>query len=255
MTGLLEIDGLSVAFGGVKALTDVSMTVTTGTVHGLIGPNGAGKTTLLNAISRLVPPDRGAIRFDGQDLLAAQPDQIAGFGISRTFQNFGLIPEFSVRDNVTCGYHCRHKAHIVDEFLMPWRRNAFEREASAQVGRVLHATGLDIVADQPVSGLSYGLRKAVELARGMVAAPRLLLLDEPTAGLTSPDMIRLRETLDQFRRDSDLTIVVITHHLEFLTEIADTVTVLDLGRVIASGTPAEVQKDRNVIRAYIGEEV
>jgi len=254
MTPLLKISDVSVTFGGVRALTDVSMSVTPGTVHGLIGPNGAGKTTLLNAISRLVLPDSGAIQFDGRDILTAKPDEIAGFGIARTFQNFGLIPDFTVRDNVKCGYHSRHGAHLVDEFLMPWRRNAFERETEAEVERVLAATNLQEVADQPVSGLSYGLRKAVELARGMVAAPRLLLLDEPTAGLTSPDMLRLRETLDRYREVSDLTIVVITHHLEFLSDVADFVTVLDVGRVIANGTPTEVQKDENVVRAYIGED-
>ena len=253
MTSLLDIRGLGVRFGGVAALSDVTVSVRPGAVHGLIGPNGAGKTTLLNCISRLIPPTSGTIRFDGRDLLSASAHQIAGIGISRSFQNLGLISQLSVLDNVKVGFHARHPGTLLDELLLIPRRNTNERETADRARAALRLAGLEDKADLPVSALSYGLRKSVEFARAIVGEPRLLLLDEPTAGLSPFEMDELRDRLRVLMSTRPTTLLVITHHLEFLAEIADSVTVLDLGRVIASGSPAEIRADPAVISAYVGE--
>ncbi|TXL71364.1 ABC transporter ATP-binding protein [Vineibacter terrae] len=251
---LLEIQGLSVQFGGVTALSGVDLLVRPQSVHGLIGPNGAGKTTLLNCITRLVRPTAGSIRLAGADLLAAPPHAIAGMGIARTFQNFGLIGELSVLENVMAGMHARHPGGLLEEMLLLGRRNRHERQARARALESLAFTGLSDVADRLVASLPYGMRKAVELARAIAIDPRLLLLDEPTAGLNEAEMERLRRTLRELQRSTDVTILLITHHVEFLLGIADAVTVLDLGRRIAFGDPSLVKTDPQVVAAYIGTE-
>ncbi len=251
---LLEIQGLSVQFGGVRALSEVDLLVRPQSVHGLIGPNGAGKTTLLNCITRLVRPTAGSIRLAGVDLLTAPPHAIAGKGIARTFQNFGLIGELSVLENVMAGMHARHPGGLLEEMLLLGRRNRHEREARTRALASLAFTGLSDVADRLVASLPYGVRKAVELARAIAIEPRLLLLDEPTAGLNEAEMERLRRTLRELQRSTDVTILLITHHVEFLLGIADAVTVLDLGRRIAFGDPSLVKTDPQVVAAYIGTE-
>jgi branched-chain amino acid transport system ATP-binding protein len=251
---LLEVRDLSVRFGGVAALTDVELLVRQGSVHGLIGPNGAGKTTLLNCITRLVQPTAGSIRLDGADLLALAPHAIAGMGIARTFQNFGLIGELSVLDNVMAGMHARHPGGLLDEMLLIGRRNRRESDVRARALASLAFAGLSDVGDRLVAGLPYGTRKAVELARAAAIDPKLLLLDEPTAGLNEMEMERLRQTLLELKRTTDVTILVITHHVEFLLGVADAVTVLDLGRRIAFGDPSLVKTDPAVVAAYIGTE-
>jgi branched-chain amino acid transport system ATP-binding protein len=251
---LLEIDNLSVGFGGVKALDRIGLEIERGTVHGLIGPNGAGKTTLLNAISRLVSPSSGSIRFDGHDLLQHPAHRVAGLGIARTFQNLGLIEHASALDNVLVGLHTLHPATILDEVFAFWRRNAAEREARRAASEMLQAVGLDHVSDSAVKGLAYGMRKNIELARACVGRPKLVMLDEPTAGLNAAEMDRLKALLLSLRKKRDLTILIITHHVEFLVGLADVTTVLDLGRPIAHGTPAQVHKDPLVVSAYFGSE-
>lgn len=249
---LLAASGLSVSFGGVAALSDIELKVDTGSIHGLIGPNGAGKTTLLNCISRLVSPRAGTLRFAGADLLALAPWQIAGAGIARTFQNFGLVPELSVLDNVMAGMHAVHPGTLLDELVRVRRRNLNEAAMRQRALETLTVLGLEPVAERPVASLAYGIRKSVELARAAACHPRLLLLDEPTAGLSRADMDALRHTLMSLRSRSDMTILVITHHIEFLLAIADAITVLDLGRTIAQGHPSLVRSDPAVIRAYVG---
>ena len=251
---LLDVQNLTVRFGGVAALTDVGLAVRTGTAHGLIGPNGAGKTTLLNAITRLVRPTSGSIVFDGHDLGGVAPHDIARLGISRTFQNLGLVASLSVLENVMVGVHARHQGGLLDELLLIPRRIRREREARARAWAALELAGLTGIADQPAAGLPYGTRKAVELARACAAAPKLLLLDEPTAGLNRLEMDQLRDTLGTLRRATGVTVLVITHHVEFLLGVADEVTVLDLGRRIAFGEPSLVKTDPKVIEAYIGTE-
>ncbi|HTV71420.1 MAG TPA: ABC transporter ATP-binding protein [Rhizobiaceae bacterium] len=251
---LLSATDLTVSFGGVKALSDVDLAIERGSIHGLIGPNGAGKTTLLNAISRLVRPSAGGITFDGHDLLSHAPHEIAQLGIARTFQNLGLIEQATVVDNVLVGLHTRHPASIIDEVALVWRRNRAERDALHAAGGVLKAVALEHVADVSVKGLSYGTRKNVELARACVGDPKLLMLDEPTAGLNAAEMDRLKTLLLSLRDTRGVTILIITHHVEFLVGIADVTTVLDLGRVIAHGTPNQVHRNPRVVSAYFGSE-
>ncbi|WP_326535692.1 ABC transporter ATP-binding protein [Pseudorhodoferax sp.] len=251
---LLDIAGLSVRFGGVQALADVDLQVRQGAIHGLIGPNGAGKTTLLNCISRLVEPQAGSMRFAGTDLLRCRPWQIAGAGIARTFQNFGLVGELSVLDNVMAGMHAVHPASLLDELVRPGRRRRAEDSVRTRALEALGLMDLLPLADRPVGALPYGLRKNVELARAIATQPRLVLLDEPTAGLSHHDMQALHATLSAWRRRGEFTVLVITHHIEFLLAIADEVTVLDLGRTIARGVPSLVRSDPAVVRAYVGTE-
>lgn len=249
---LLDVDAVSVRFGGVAALSEVGLAVKSGTIHGLIGPNGAGKTTLLNCISRLVQPDTGCMLFDGRSLLAFPAHAVASLGISRTFQNFGLIDQLTVLDNVLAGMHSVCPGTILDELFFIPRRNAFERDARARARSALELLDLGGIESRIVSTLPYGTRKAVELARAIAVDPKLVLLDEPTAGLNQMEMNALRKILLALRDRKGLTILVISHHLEFLLGAVDEITVLDLGRRIASGAPAEVKNDPAVIAAYIG---
>jgi branched-chain amino acid transport system ATP-binding protein len=251
---LLDIASLSVAFGGVAVLQAVDLRVQAGSIHGLIGPNGAGKTTLINCISRLVRPNSGTMHFDGIDLTGLSAHQVAGAGIARTFQNFGLIGELSVLDNVVAGRHARHPGTLFDELVCIWRRNANERAARTRALDALEMVGLTALAQHPVSSLSYGTRKSVELARASILDPKLLMLDEPTAGLSRGEMEDLRQTLLALRKRSGVTILVITHHIEFLLGVADQVTVLDLGKCIASGHPSLVRDNPQVVAAYVGTE-
>lgn len=249
---LLELDAISVQFGGVSALSGVGLAVRAGTLHGLIGPNGAGKTTLLNCISRLVEPQSGQMKFAGHDLLAYRPHSVAELGISRTFQNFGLIEQLSVLDNVLAGMHCVLPGSIVDEMLMIGKTNVQERHARVRARGALEMLGLSRFENRTVSTLPYGTRKSVELARAIAVDPKLVLLDEPTAGLNQLEMNALRLILLALRDKHALTILVISHHLEFLLGVVDEITVLDLGRRIAHGDPALVKSDAAVIAAYIG---
>lgn len=249
---LLQIEAMSVRFGGVVALDEVDLTVEAGSIHGLIGPNGAGKTTLLNAISRLVEPSGGSLRFAGNDMLSYRPHQITPLGVARTFQNLGLIEESSVLDNVLVGLHTVHQGTLFDDLVRFWRRNRIEAEMRQRALRMLSLVGLEEVALTPVRQLAYGIRKNTELARACVGRPKLLMLDEPTAGLNSTEMERLAKLLARLNREEGLTILVITHHVEFLLELAHVATVLDLGRRIAHGTPQEVRNNPDVITAYIG---
>jgi ABC-type branched-subunit amino acid transport system ATPase component len=248
---LVSVSDLTVAFGGVAALTDVNIEIEEGSFHGLIGPNGAGKTTLLNCISRLVNPRSGRMAYGETDLLALRPNQLAGIGITRTFQNFGLIAQFSTLENVMAGMYSRHPGTLLDDFLFVNRRNAAEAEVRRRAAEAIDFVGLSKFVDSAAVTLPYGRRKAIELARALAPRPRLLLLDEPTAGLNHGEMDELKALLTKLRA-SGVTVLIITHHVEFLREIADVVTVLHLGCRIAHGAPVEVTTDPKVVAAYIG---
>jgi branched-chain amino acid transport system ATP-binding protein len=252
---LLEIENLSLAFSGLRALTNVSFNVDAGQIVGLIGPNGAGKSTLLNCISRLYQPDIGAIRFEGADLGNRKPHEVAALGIRRTFQNLELFREASVRENVTLGLAYRYRAPLVSEFFDLPPSRAQRRAAAEEADRILAACGLDAVADTFVSELPYGIQKTVELARALAGHPKLLLLDEPAAGMNPEESRRVADAICRLRDQDGITILLIEHDMRVVMAVCDRIIVLDHGEAIAAGLPAEIRCSPAVINAYLGEEV
>lgn len=251
---LLAVENLSVAFAGLKALDRVNFSVGRGQIFGLIGPNGAGKTTMLNCLTRIYPPSSGKLTFDGIDLLATPLHKVNSLGIARTFQNLELLEGETAVENVLMGVLANARTSVVGDILgTPSARRA-DRLARERAIAALDRLGIADSADRVVSTLPYGIQKRVELARALVTEPKLLLLDEPAAGLNSEETHAVSELLVDLRRRDGLTSILIEHDMPLVMSVCDEILVLDHGEAIACGAPAAIQADQKVVVAYLGEE-
>ena len=250
---LLEVQNIGKRFGGLQAVKDVSFTVRQGMIKAVIGPNGAGKTTLFNLVSGFLAPDTGRVLFRDRPIHGRGPHEIAGLGLSRTFQHIKLFSHMTALENVMVGRHVRSRAGFVAGMLnLPWTRRE-GREVRDRALEVMDFLGIAAFADRPATSLSYGQQRTIELARALASEPALLLLDEPAAGLN------MRETMDMAKliekiRDRGVTVLIVEHDMQLVMNISDEIVVLSYGEKIADDRPLAVQKDAHVIRVYLGED-
>jgi len=244
---VLEVKGVSRRFGSLVAVRDVSMKVENGELRAIIGPNGAGKTTFFNLISGFFPPSAGSIWFDGRDITALPPHQRVSLGIARTFQITEIFPELTVFENV------RISTEVTSGFrLRPWIGRAEKEKVSSEVAATLALTGLTAKADRLVGELAHGDQRAAEIAMALALRPRVLLLDEPTAGMGEQETYEITQLIHRLHRDQNLTVVLIEHDMRVIFHLADRITVLDQGNLLAEGTPAEIAANEAVQAAYLG---
>jgi branched-chain amino acid transport system ATP-binding protein len=249
---LLSAQNLTVRFGGVLAVHDVSFDVRRGEVFTLIGPNGAGKTTVFNLISRIHAPTRGSIVYEGQDLTRQPPHRIASLGIARTFQNIELFEHASVLHNLLVGRHTHRRTSLWGEMLFTRSTRAAEVEAREQVERVIDLLDLQHHREAIVANLPYGVRKVVELARALCTQPKLLLLDEPSSGLNVEETGDMAFWIEDIRHELGVTVLMVEHDMSLVSRVSDRVLAMNQGEVLALGTPAEVQAHPGVVEAYLG---
>jgi branched-chain amino acid transport system ATP-binding protein len=248
---LLHLEGISKAFGGVRALTEISFQVASGRIQGLIGPNGAGKPTLFNLVSGALKPDAGGIRFDGTPIQGRPGHELVALGIARTFQNVELFGSMSVLENVLVGRHVRPRCGFWGALTRHAAVKREEREASQKARDLLAFVGLADQADSPSRDLPFGWQRLLEIARALAAEPRVLLLDEPAAGLNRVESDRLGDLIGQIR-DQGITILMVEHDMGLTMRVCDRIVVLDRGHLLAEGTPREIQRHPEVLAAYLG---
>jgi branched-chain amino acid transport system ATP-binding protein len=252
MTALLSVENVSKSFGGLKAVADVSLAVTAGEICSVIGPNGAGKTTLFNMISGVLRPSNGRIVFDGVDLSTVSPWRFAAIGIGRTFQNLALFKHGTAVENILTGRHTHLRSTVLDAVLFYCRTRKEEIEARRRVERIIEFLEIEHIRDAIVGTLSYGQQKRVELARALACEPRLLLLDEMVSGMNQEETEDIARFVLDIRDELGITVVMIEHEMRIVMDISDRVHVLNFGRKIAEGIPAEIRDNPAVAQAYLG---
>ena len=250
---LLEVRNIGISFGGLRAVNDFSLTIEKGQLYGLIGPNGAGKTTVFNLLTGVYKPDTGSIFLDGKNLTGKKTIEINQAGIARTFQNIRLFKELSVLDNVKAGLHNHHKYSTIEGLLRLPRYYRVEKEMNERAMELLKVFDLDGEWDYKASNLPYGKQRKLEIARALATEPKLLLLDEPAAGMNPNETMELMNTIRFVRDQFDMTILLIEHDMKLVSGICEKLTVLNFGQVLTQGDTSEVLNDKRVITAYLGE--
>ena len=250
---MLEVTSLGISFGGLRAVDELSMKIEKGGLVGLIGPNGAGKTTVFNMLTGVYRPTDGGIRLDGQNLIGKKPHEICKLGVARTFQNIRLFSGLTVLDNVKTGLHNEITYSLAESLFHVGSYRKKERAMNEKAMELLSVFGLESVADYKASNLPYGKQRKLEIARALATDPKLLLLDEPAAGMNPNETGELMETIELVRKKFGVTVLLIEHDMKLVSGICEYLYVLNFGRLLAEGTPAEVLKNPEVVTAYLGE--
>lgn len=250
---MLEVTELGISFGGLRAVDELNLKIEQGGLVGLIGPNGAGKTTVFNMLTGVYRPTDGGIRLDGQNLIGKKPSEISQFGVARTFQNIRLFQKLSVMDNVKVGLHNQMTYSLAESLLHLGSFRKKERAMDERALEILSVFGLDGMADYTAANLPYGKQRKLEIARALATSPKLLLLDEPAAGMNPNETAELMETIQLVREKFGVTILLIEHDMKLVAGICEYIYVLNFGRALAEGVPAEVLKNPEVVTAYLGE--